>query len=101
MNLTRAWKPARTSIIIAAILAIAGLLFAGSQANSAHAATARTASTTVKAGADGAKPTIVLVHGAWADSGSPGVPGVRCPAAGQVARPCPVLSAFFSPASDG
>jgi len=70
MNLTRAWQPARTSIIIAAILAIAGLLFADSQAGSAHAATARTASITAKAGADGAKPTIVLVHGAWADSGS-------------------------------
>ena len=63
-------------IFLAGVLAVAGLLFASSQAGSAHAATARTGSTgstgstSVAADGSGPKPTIVLVHGAWADSGS-------------------------------
>jgi pimeloyl-ACP methyl ester carboxylesterase len=43
------------------------LLIAGHPAGSARAVTVRTS---VAATASGAKPTIVLVHGAWADSGS-------------------------------
>ena len=56
-------------IIVAAVLAVAGL-FATTQTGAAHAASARTAHGTVAADAGTAKPTIVLVHGAWADSGS-------------------------------
>jgi pimeloyl-ACP methyl ester carboxylesterase len=57
-------------IILAGVLALAGLLFAGGQGASAHAATTRAARTSAKADASAPKPTIVLVHGAWADSGS-------------------------------
>ena len=53
-----------------AVLAITGLLIAGNQVSSAHAATVRTAHATAATGTSGPKPTIVLVHGAWADSGS-------------------------------
>ena len=57
-------------IIMAAVVAIAGLLIA-SQAGYAHASTMRAAHLGAATGATGAaKPTIVLVHGAWADSGS-------------------------------
>jgi pimeloyl-ACP methyl ester carboxylesterase len=55
--------------IVAAVLAVAGLILA-SQAGSAHAATTLPAGATAKADGGGPKPTIVLVHGAWADSGS-------------------------------
>jgi pimeloyl-ACP methyl ester carboxylesterase len=70
VNLTS--RPARTSLIItAAVLAAAGLLAAAvSPAGPARAATARTSHATRLAGASTARPTIVLVHGAWADSGS-------------------------------
>jgi pimeloyl-ACP methyl ester carboxylesterase len=57
-------------IILAGVLAVAGLLFASSQGGPAHAATVRAERTSVTADASGPKPTIVLVHGAWADSGS-------------------------------
>ena len=58
-------------IIIAAVLAVVGLLIVvGGQAGSAHAATTRPARASAAAWGDGPKPTIVLVHGAWADSGS-------------------------------
>ena len=57
-------------ITLAVVLAVSGLLFTGSLAGSAHAATARTGRTGAAAGTGSAKPTIVLVHGAWADSGS-------------------------------
>jgi pimeloyl-ACP methyl ester carboxylesterase len=76
MPFNLASRPARLRVIItAAVLAIAGLLIAGSQAGSARAATARTATArtahaAVTAGTTGAKPTIVLEHGAWADSSS-------------------------------
>jgi len=71
MPLNLASRPARLRVIItAAVLAIAGLLIAGSQVGSARAATARTAHAAVLAGTTGAKPTIVLEHGAWADSSS-------------------------------
>jgi pimeloyl-ACP methyl ester carboxylesterase len=54
-------------ILLAGVLAAVGLLIAGNPAGSARAATVRTSAA---ATASGAKPTIVLVHGAWADSGS-------------------------------
>jgi pimeloyl-ACP methyl ester carboxylesterase len=57
-------------IILAGVLAVAGLLLANVQAGSAHAATTRAVRTDVTTDASRTKPTIVLVHGAWADSGS-------------------------------
>ena len=57
-------------LILAAVAAIASLLIA-SQVGTAHASTARAAHPARATGAIGTvKPTIVLVHGAWADSGS-------------------------------
>ncbi len=56
--------------LLAAVAAIAALLSVTSQGNPAHAATARTRHPAVPAGASEPRPTIVLVHGAWADSGS-------------------------------
>jgi pimeloyl-ACP methyl ester carboxylesterase len=58
-----------------ASLAIAGTLLGAGLAGSATAATAATAATTARhapssSAAAAAKPTIVLVHGAWADSSS-------------------------------
>jgi pimeloyl-ACP methyl ester carboxylesterase len=53
-------------IILAGVLALSGLLLA-SLTGPAHAATLRTG---VASDTSGTKPTIVLVHGAWADSGS-------------------------------
>ena len=57
-------------IILAGVLTLAGLLFASGPGASAHAATTRAARTGLKADTSAPKPTIVLVHGAWADSGS-------------------------------
>jgi pimeloyl-ACP methyl ester carboxylesterase len=64
VNITRIAQPRRLRLIIAAVIvAIAGLVIPLSQTASAR--------TTEPAAADGgAKPSIVLVHGAWADSGS-------------------------------
>jgi pimeloyl-ACP methyl ester carboxylesterase len=63
VTITRIARPGRLRLIIAAVIvAMAGLVIPLSQI-----ASARTAE--VAAG-DGPKPTIVLVHGAWADSGS-------------------------------
>ena len=71
MPLNLASRPARLRVIItAAVLASAGLLVASGQAGSARAATERTTHAAVAAGTTGAKPTIVLEHGAWADSSS-------------------------------
>jgi pimeloyl-ACP methyl ester carboxylesterase len=56
-------------IILAGVLALSGLLLA-SLPGPAHATTLRTGRTGVAADTSGTKPTIVLVHGAWADSGS-------------------------------
>jgi pimeloyl-ACP methyl ester carboxylesterase len=71
MSLNLASRPARLRLIImAAVLAIAGLLIASSQAGPARASSARTAHAAVMAGANRTKPTIVLEHGAWADSSS-------------------------------
>ena len=58
-------------IILAAVLAIAGLLITvAGQTGPAHAATGRAAHPSAASWTSGPKPIIVLVHGAWADSGS-------------------------------
>ena len=60
-------RPAQARlIIVAVVLALAGLLLAAIPGGSARAA----AHPVQAATAEGVKPTIVLVHGAWADSGS-------------------------------
>jgi pimeloyl-ACP methyl ester carboxylesterase len=58
------------AIVVAAVLAVAGLLLSSGQGGLAHAATAGRAHPSANGHAAWAKPTIVLVHGAWADSGS-------------------------------
>ena len=64
MNIIRITQPGRLRLIIAAVIvAIAGLIIPLSQIASARTAEAAAAG-------DGPKPSIVLVHGAWADSGS-------------------------------
>jgi len=64
VNITRIAQPGRLRLIIAAVIvAVAGLVIPLSQIASAGTAEAA-------AGGDGPKPSIVLVHGAWADSGS-------------------------------
>src|SRR5258708_9779329 len=71
MNISRSVHPARRRVIILdAVLAIAGLIFAAGQAGSAKAAAARTTHASTATWADGPEPTIVLVHGAWADASS-------------------------------
>jgi len=63
MSLHHALRPARLRIVIlAAVLAMTGLLVSTSQLASAHEVAA--------AGTGGAKPVIVLEHGAWADGSS-------------------------------
>jgi pimeloyl-ACP methyl ester carboxylesterase len=58
-------------IILAAVLAIAGLLIAvAGQTGPAHAATGRAAQASAASWNSGPKPVIVLVHGAWADGSS-------------------------------
>jgi pimeloyl-ACP methyl ester carboxylesterase len=72
MNMPHAARRTRLRFILPAVLAVGGLLAAGTQI--AAAAPTRAAPTRVAAAAHqrdaAAKPTIVLVHGAWADSGS-------------------------------
>jgi pimeloyl-ACP methyl ester carboxylesterase len=64
VNITRVARPGRLRLIIAAVIvAIAGLVIPLSQVASAGTAEAAAAG-------GGPKPSIVLVHGAWADSGS-------------------------------
>ena len=71
MSVKLASRPAGTRpIIIAAVLALAGLLATAGQAGSARAATVRTEHAAAVTGTGSSKPAIVLVHGAWADSGS-------------------------------
>ena len=71
MNISRNVHPARLRVIMmAAVLAIAALLFAAGQAGSAHAAAPRTTHASTAKWADRPEPTIVLVHGAWADASS-------------------------------
>jgi pimeloyl-ACP methyl ester carboxylesterase len=64
VNITRIAQPGRLRLIIAAVIvAMAGLVIPLSQIASASPAKAAAAD-------DGPKPTIVLVHGAWADTSS-------------------------------
>ena len=64
MNITRIAQPGRLRLIIAAVIvAMAGLAIPLSQIASAR-------TTEAAAAGDGPKPSIVLVHGAWANSGS-------------------------------
>ena len=64
MNIPQLARPGRLRLIIAAaIVAMAGLVIPLSQIASAHTTGAATRG-------DGPKPSVVLVHGAWADSGS-------------------------------
>ncbi len=64
MNITRIAQPGRLRLIIAAVIvAIAGLVIPLSQIASARTTEAATAGA-------GPKPSIVLVHGAWANTGS-------------------------------
>jgi len=64
VNITRIAQPGRLRLIIAAVIvAMAGLAIPLSQIASARTAEAAAAG-------DGPKPTIVLVHGAWADTSS-------------------------------
>jgi pimeloyl-ACP methyl ester carboxylesterase len=64
VNITRVARPRRLRLVLAAMVAaLAGLVFSVSQIASAH--------TGGPAGAGGGpRPTIVLVHGAWANSAS-------------------------------
>ena len=70
ISVQQATSPARRHGIMCAVLAITSLLIAGSQVSPAHAATIRTAHPAAATHTSGPKPAIVLVHGAWADSGS-------------------------------
>jgi pimeloyl-ACP methyl ester carboxylesterase len=71
MSVKLASRLTRTRLIVmAAALALAGLLATAGQAGSARAATVGTEHAAAVTGTGSAKPTIVLVHGAWADSGS-------------------------------
>jgi len=64
VNITRIAQPGRLRLIVAAVIvAMAGLAIPLSQIASAR-------TTEAAAAGDGPKPSIVLVHGAWADSGS-------------------------------
>ena len=64
MNITRIARPGWLRLIIAAVIvAMAGLVIPFSQIASARGAEAGAAGS-------GPKPTIVLVHGAWADTSS-------------------------------
>ena len=63
MSFHQALRPARLrTIVVAAVLAVTGLLISTSQIASAREVAA--------AGTGGAKPVIVLEHGAWADGSS-------------------------------
>jgi pimeloyl-ACP methyl ester carboxylesterase len=63
MSFHQALRPARLrTIVVAVVLAVTGLLVSTSQIASAHEVAA--------AGTGGAKPVIVLEHGAWADGSS-------------------------------
>jgi pimeloyl-ACP methyl ester carboxylesterase len=71
MIITPSARPARLRVLIlAGVLATTGLLFTTAKAGPAHAVTAPAVRGSAGTRADGAKPTIVLVHGAWADASS-------------------------------
>jgi len=78
MNLARAARPTRLRLVIAtALLAVAGLLAATTQAASAHSSSPQ-----AFAWDGGPKPVIVLEHGAWADASSWAAVIARLQAAG-------------------
>ena len=78
MNLARAARPTGLRLIIAtALLAVAGLLAATTQAASAHSSRPQ-----AFAWDGGPKPVIVLEHGAWADASSWAAVIARLQAAG-------------------
>jgi len=94
VNITRTAQPARLKLIIAAvILAIAGLVIPLNQV-----ASARTAGADASGGSP--KPSIVLLHGAWADSGSWDGVTRRLQADGYTvyAPPNPLLGLAYDPA---
>ncbi len=94
MSINRVERPSRLRLIIAAvILAIAGLVIPLSPAASAPIAEATAAG-------DGPKPSIVLVHGAWADSGSWDAVTQRLQARGYTvyALPNPLRGLAYDPA---
>ena len=91
MNITRVAQPGRLRLIIAAVVvAIAGLVIPLSPSPTADAAAA----------ADGPRPSIVLVHGAWADSGSWDAVTQRLQAHGYTvyALPNPLRGLAYDPA---
>src|SRR6516164_7851714 len=78
MNIARAARLTRLRLVIAtALLAVAGLLAATTQAASAHSSSPQTF-----AWDGGPKPVIVLEHGAWADASSWAAVIARLQAAG-------------------
>jgi pimeloyl-ACP methyl ester carboxylesterase len=94
MNVTRIAQPGRLRLTIAAaVLTIAGLVVSLSQTASAHPATAASAG-------HRPKPSIVLVHGAWAESGSWDAVTRRLQADGYTvyAPPNPLQGLAFDPA---
>jgi pimeloyl-ACP methyl ester carboxylesterase len=72
MDLIQALRPTKLRVILlAVVLAIAGLVFVVVQGGLAHAAAARiTASQATGWHFHGQRPTIVLEHGGWADASS-------------------------------
>jgi len=64
MNITQVVRRSKLRFTFTMVLAVAGLLIPATQLASSSAATPRSATQT------GPKPSIVLVHGAWADSSS-------------------------------
>jgi pimeloyl-ACP methyl ester carboxylesterase len=94
VNITRTTHPGRLRLVIsAAIAAVAGLIIPFSQIASAGTAGAGAAG-------DGPKPTIVLVHGAWADTSSWNGVIKRLQAAGYTvyAPPNPLQGLAYDPA---
>ena len=86
MNIIQSMRLSRMRIVlIAVVLAVAGLLVSASQIAPAGAATSA-------AGSGGPKPTIVLEHGAWADGSSwDGVIGLLIGTADHVIPPAEQL----------
>jgi pimeloyl-ACP methyl ester carboxylesterase len=72
VNVLSAYRPQRlaATLFAAVIAAIIALTLAVSQPWAAHAATVKPATPTSAWSGHGARPTIVLVHGAWADNSS-------------------------------
>jgi pimeloyl-ACP methyl ester carboxylesterase len=67
VNFLPAYRPSRLLVILLAAIATMAALIVSRQGAARATITTRAAVTTTTSGA---KPTIVLVHGAWADGGS-------------------------------